>query len=194
MKWHVYHTFVTSAYKGALVPVLLLFQVLFQGLQIGSNYWISWATEKEDQVSKEKLIGIFVLLSASSSMFILGRGVLLATVAFETAQKLFLGMITSIFRAPMSFFDTTPSSRILNRVSSLIFSLSSLLSGQKDISLLFPLISKVTMLIYEALSKRFKNFSSLLKYQSINLTIVTFSSLHQIRQPLTLISHTDWQD
>ncbi|KAG6518918.1 putative ABC transporter C family member 15 [Zingiber officinale] len=118
VKWHVYHTFVTSAYKGALVPVLLLFQVLFQGLQIGSNYWISWATEKEDQVSKEKLIGIFVLLSASSSMFILGRGVLLATVAFETAQKLFLGMITSIFRAPMSFFDTTPSSRILNRSSS----------------------------------------------------------------------------
>lgn len=118
VKWHVYHTFVTSAYKGALVPVLLLCQVLFQGLQMSSNYWIAWATEKEDRVSRENLIGVFILLSASSSVFVLGRAVLLTTIAIKTAQKLFLGMVTSITRAPMSFFDSTPSSRILNRVSS----------------------------------------------------------------------------
>ncbi|CAL9154202.1 unnamed protein product [Musa hybrid cultivar] len=117
VKWHVYRTFVTSAYKGALVPVLLLCQVLFQGLQMSSNYWIAWATEKEDRVSRENLIGVFILLSASSSVFVLGRAVLLTTIAIKTAQKLFLGMVTSITRAPMSFFDSTPSSRILNRSS-----------------------------------------------------------------------------
>ncbi|KAK7822373.1 abc transporter c family member 7 [Quercus suber] len=47
VKWSVYSTFVTSAYKGTLVPVILLCQVLFQGLQMGSNYWIAWATEVE---------------------------------------------------------------------------------------------------------------------------------------------------
>ncbi|GAU30251.1 hypothetical protein TSUD_68030 [Trifolium subterraneum] len=41
----------------------------------------------------------------------------MATVAVETAQRLFHGMITSVFRAPVSFFDTTPSSRILSRSS-----------------------------------------------------------------------------
>lgn len=117
VKWHVYRTFVTLAYKGALVPVILLCQVLFQGLQMGSNYWIAWATDKEDKVSREKLIGIFIILSVGSSVFVLVRAVLLATIAIETAQKLFLSMTKSIFRAPMSFFDTTPSSRILNRVS-----------------------------------------------------------------------------
>lgn len=117
VKWSVYSTFVTSAYKGALVPVILLCQVLFQGLQMGSNYWLAWATEKEGRVTNKKLIGIFVLLSGGSSIFILGRAVFLATIAIETAQRLFHGMITSIFRAPISFFDSTPSSRILNRSS-----------------------------------------------------------------------------
>ncbi|OVA17566.1 ABC transporter [Macleaya cordata] len=117
VKWRVYSYFVTSAYKGALVPVILLCQILFQGLQMGSNYWIAWATEEEERVSRAKLIGVFALLSGGSSIFILGRAVLLATVAIETAQRLFLGMINSVFRAPISFFDSTPSSRILNRSS-----------------------------------------------------------------------------
>ncbi|KAG6512912.1 hypothetical protein ZIOFF_031051 [Zingiber officinale] len=117
VKWHVYRTFVTSAYRGALVPLLLLCQVLFQALQMGSNYWIAWATEKDGRVSRETMLGGFVILSAGSSVFVLGRAVLLATIAIETAQRLFLGMITNIVRAPMSFFDATPSSRILNRVS-----------------------------------------------------------------------------
>lgn len=117
VKWDVYRKFVTSAYGGGLIPVILLCQIFFQGLQICSNYWIAWAAEREDQVSKKKMIGIFVLLSAGSSVFILGRAVFLSTIAIETSQQLFLGMTRNIFRAPMSFFDSTPSSRILNRVS-----------------------------------------------------------------------------
>ncbi|XP_077229019.1 putative ABC transporter C family member 15 isoform X2 [Tasmannia lanceolata] len=117
VKWSVYSIFITSAYKGALVPVILICQVLFQVLQMGSNYWIAWATEKEGRASREKLIGVFALLSVGSSVFILGRAVLLATIALETAQRLFLRMLTCIFRSPISFFDSTPSSRILNRSS-----------------------------------------------------------------------------
>ncbi|BFG16207.1 hypothetical protein CerSpe_024800 [Prunus speciosa] len=117
VKWRVYSTFVTSAYRGALVPVILLCQVFFQGLQMGSNYWMAWATEKEHRVSKERLMWVFALLSAGSSIFILGRALFLSTIAIQTAQRLFLGMITSVFRAPISFFDSTPSSRILNRCS-----------------------------------------------------------------------------
>jgi hypothetical protein len=37
VKWSVYSTFVTLAYRGALVPVILLYQVLFQDMQMGSN-------------------------------------------------------------------------------------------------------------------------------------------------------------
>ncbi|KAL6607981.1 hypothetical protein ACP70R_041044 [Stipagrostis hirtigluma subsp. patula] len=117
VKWGIYRKFVTAAYRGALIPVILACQVLFQALQICSNYWIAWASERQEQVSRQKMIGIFVLLSAGSSAFILGRAFVLSTIAIETAQKLFLGMTKNIFQAPMNFFDSTPSSRILNRAS-----------------------------------------------------------------------------
>ncbi|KAL5997365.1 hypothetical protein ACLOJK_008295 [Asimina triloba] len=117
VKWQVYSAFITSAYKGALVPVILLCHILFQGLQIASNYWIAWATEREQRVSKVQMMGVFVLLSGGSSFFVLGRAVLLSTIALETSRRLFVRMTASIFHAPISFFDTTPSSRILNRSS-----------------------------------------------------------------------------
>lgn len=117
VKWHVYAVLITCAYKGALVPIMLLCHVLFQALQIGSNYWIAWATEEEGRASKGKLMWIFVLLSGGSSFFILGRAILLSTIAIETGQRLFHKMNTSVFRAPISFFDSTPSSRILSRSS-----------------------------------------------------------------------------
>ena len=40
----VHWKYITMAYGGALVPFILLAQVLFQVLQIGSNYWMAWAT------------------------------------------------------------------------------------------------------------------------------------------------------
>ncbi|KAK9060184.1 hypothetical protein SSX86_020888 [Deinandra increscens subsp. villosa] len=117
VKFSVYSTFITSAYKGALVPVILICHTLFLALQMGSNYWMAWATEDAGRVSSKRLVGIFVILSGGSSVFILGRAVLLSTIAIETGQNLFLQMINSVFRAPVSFFDSTPSSRILNRCS-----------------------------------------------------------------------------
>ncbi|XP_051122471.1 putative ABC transporter C family member 15 isoform X2 [Andrographis paniculata] len=117
VKWHVYATFVTSAYRGALVPVILLCQILFQALQMASNYWITWGSEQVGSVTKPQLIEIFGFLSGGSCLFMLGRTALLSTIAIETAQQLFLGLITSVFRAPLSFFDSTPSSILLNRSS-----------------------------------------------------------------------------
>ncbi|KAK1575954.1 hypothetical protein Q3G72_009703 [Acer saccharum] len=117
VRWSVYSTFITLVYKGALIPVILLCHVFFQGLQMSSNYWIAWAAEEKRNVSSVQLIGVFVLLSSGSSAFILGRAVLLATIAIKTAQCLFNDMINSVFRAPISFFDSTPSSQILNRSS-----------------------------------------------------------------------------
>lgn len=113
----VYLKYITKAYGGALVPFILLAQLMFQILQIGSNYWIAYATKSvASPVSGFRVISIFVALAVGSSFCVLVRALLLVTAGYKTATLLFNEMHFRIFRAPMSFFDATPSGRILNRV------------------------------------------------------------------------------
>ncbi|KAJ0249367.1 ABC transporter type 1 [Hirschfeldia incana] len=118
---NVYWKYITLAYGGALVPFIVLAQVLFEILQIGSNYWMAWATpfskDMEAPVNISTLMIVYVALAVGSSLCILVRATLLVTAGYKTATELFHKMHHCIFRSPMSFFDSTPSGRIMNRAS-----------------------------------------------------------------------------
>ncbi|KVI12336.1 AAA+ ATPase domain-containing protein [Cynara cardunculus var. scolymus] len=117
----IYFSYMAAAYKGLLVPLIIIAQTLFQVLQIASNWWMAWANPQTDgdsaRVSSIVLIGVYMALAFGSSWFIFVRAVLVATFGLAAAQKLFMKMLINVFRAPMSFFDSTPAGRILNRVS-----------------------------------------------------------------------------
>ncbi|VFQ76859.1 unnamed protein product [Cuscuta campestris] len=117
----VYWRYITTAYGGALVPFILLAHILFQAFQVGSNYWMAWATPVSETetppVGSSTLIIVYVALAIGSSICILGRSLMLVTAGYKTATQLFNKMHLCIFRAPMSFFDATPCGRILNRAS-----------------------------------------------------------------------------
>lgn len=117
----VYWKYIRTAYGGLLAPVALLAQIIFQILQIASNYWMAWATpvskDEAPPVGGSTLILVYVALSVGSAFCILGRALAVVTITYKTANILFNKMHLCIFRAPMSFFDSTPSGRILNRAS-----------------------------------------------------------------------------
>lgn len=120
----VYLSYMAAAYKGLLIPLIIVAQALFQFLQIASNWWMAWANPQTEgdqpRVSPMVLLIVYMALAFGSSWFVFVRAVLVATFGLAAAQKLFLNMLRSVFRAPMSFFDSTPAGRVLNRVSFLI--------------------------------------------------------------------------
>uniref|UniRef100_A0A0E0CV21 MRP-like ABC transporter n=1 Tax=Oryza meridionalis TaxID=40149 RepID=A0A0E0CV21_9ORYZ len=117
----VYLSYMGEAYKGTLIPLIILAQTMFQVLQIASNWWMAWANPQTEgdapKTDSVVLLVVYMSLAFGSSLFVFVRSLLVATFGLATAQKLFVKMLRCVFRAPMSFFDTTPSGRILNRVS-----------------------------------------------------------------------------
>lgn len=121
VSFSVYWSYVTAVYKGTLVVVILVCQLSFMLLQVGSNYWMAWAAPSREgdtgKSSTTKLILVYTALSFGSSLFVIVRTLFVYMCGLFISQKYFLDMIRCIFRAPMTFFDSTPIGRILNRAS-----------------------------------------------------------------------------
>ncbi|PPD67151.1 hypothetical protein GOBAR_DD35968 [Gossypium barbadense] len=117
----VYWKYITTAYGGALVRLIVRALILFQSYQIGSNYWMVWGSpmsaDIKPPVGSFTLIIVYLALAITSVVCVLAISMLLGTAGYKTATLLFKKMHLCIFRAPMSFFDSTPSGRILNRAS-----------------------------------------------------------------------------
>lgn len=60
---------------------------------------------------------MYAALGLSQALFVLVASFVLSIGGIYGARKLHDGMLNTIMRAPMSFFETTPLGRILNRFS-----------------------------------------------------------------------------
>ncbi|XP_020403749.1 putative ABC transporter C family member 15 isoform X2 [Zea mays] len=115
----VYWTYLRAVHGGALVPVTIAAQSFFQIFQVASNYWMAWAspptTATTPTVGLGLLFSVYIALSMGSALCVLFRSLLVSLIGLLTSERFFKNMLHCILRAPMSFFDSTPTGRILNR-------------------------------------------------------------------------------
>ncbi|KAL3630667.1 Multidrug resistance-associated protein 7 [Castilleja foliolosa] len=103
--------------KGFLIFVIAaLCHLTFVIGQILQNSWMA-ANVDDPDFSTLRLILVYLLIGVVSSLFLLTRTLTTVVLGMQSSRALFSKLLVSLFRAPMSFYDSTPLGRILSRVS-----------------------------------------------------------------------------
>ncbi|PNH37816.1 hypothetical protein VD0004_g8985 [Verticillium dahliae] len=132
VKWDVYFEYAKNSNLVA-VAVYLIALLASQTANIGGSVWLNiWAEYNQKHHGNPKVgmfIGIYFAFGIGSSLLtVLQTLILWIFCSIEASRKLHERMANAIFRSPMSFFDVTPTGRILNRFSSDIYRVDEVLA------------------------------------------------------------------
>ncbi|OEL26000.1 ABC transporter C family member 14 [Dichanthelium oligosanthes] len=116
----VYKQYLTEAWGWWGPLIVLAVSVAWQGSVLASDYWLAGETSEENAASfnPSLFINVYAGIAGASVVLVSARSFLVAFIGLQTADRFFRQILNSILHAPMSFFDTTPSGRILSRASS----------------------------------------------------------------------------
>nr|XP_055026726.1 ATP-binding cassette sub-family C member 2-like isoform X1 [Misgurnus anguillicaudatus] len=113
----------------------LLIYIVQNVAAIGQNLWLSdWTNDavKYENTTypanvRDTRIGVFGALGLAQGFLVFLATILLANGSISASRILHTRLLSNILRAPMVFFDTTPSGRIVNRFAKDIFTVDELI-------------------------------------------------------------------
>lgn len=110
---------------GLMVAFLvLLVQAFGRGAEVMAGFWLAfWAEEASDMTNEGGLsasdtnfyVAIYAVFGFIGVIGLTFRSILIAVHRLAASKILHDGLTDSILRAPVSFFDITPTGRVLNR-------------------------------------------------------------------------------
>lgn len=123
VKWWVYLAYIKAMGKW-LTALTVVSYVFSHTFNIMGSYWLSlWSNDAldpvlaTDPVQRNFRLGMYAMYGTVETLFILVGSISLNLAALRGSKILHAGMLERVLRSPMSFFDTTPMGRILNRFS-----------------------------------------------------------------------------
>ncbi|KAJ3411175.1 hypothetical protein HDV05_002641 [Chytridiales sp. JEL 0842] len=123
----VYYQYILAAGGFVVAIITILIVILAQVARIGTDLWLSWWISKNFSLPEYRYLQVYIIWGVLQIIITLLSGVIFAVACAAAAKKLHDRALKKVFRAPMSYFDTTPLGRILNRFSKDVDNLDSML-------------------------------------------------------------------
>ncbi|KAK6465013.1 hypothetical protein DFJ63DRAFT_332456 [Scheffersomyces coipomensis] len=150
ISWDVYKKYIhlgSGIFGWTATPVFLFLVALATFCQVFTNTWLSFWTEKKFPGKSDKFyVIIYVCLAVLTVVFTAIEFTMLAYMNNRSARILNVRAVDKILHAPMSFMDTTPIGRILNRFTKDTDSLDNEIGEQLRL-FIFPLATIIGIII-----------------------------------------------
>uniref|UniRef100_A0A5S6Q8F7 ABC-type glutathione-S-conjugate transporter n=1 Tax=Trichuris muris TaxID=70415 RepID=A0A5S6Q8F7_TRIMR len=123
VKWRVYKMYMQSIGYLSSFVVLILY-VVSGGLSVGSSLWLAeWSedyacTTKNgtDCAQTDTRIAVYAALGIGQALFVFAAALLMTLCMVVSSANLHERLLHNLLRVPMSFYETTPLGRVLNRI------------------------------------------------------------------------------
>ena len=169
VKLSVYKSYAKFMGGTCFLLMIMLIMLLWQVNKGGSDLWLAYWSQPENQDDSKKWIffGIYSSLGVASAIFIFFRIFLLGKGTIRLSRLLHQEMISALIKAPINLFhETVPRGQIFNRLSNdletlqwAMFSVGSLLVG------LFTVLGALVICsVYDTFSLIFIPFIGIIGY------------------------------
>ncbi|KAG8389480.1 hypothetical protein BUALT_Bualt02G0233800 [Buddleja alternifolia] len=140
---NVYKLYATESFGWWGVVAVFFLSITWQGTLMASDYWLAYETSAKHATSFNPsfFIEIYAFIGIASFVLVIFRSLLVTLMGLNTCQIFFRDILRGILHAPMSFFDTTPSGRILTRAS----------NDQLNVDILIPFFMSLTLAMFVSL-------------------------------------------
>jgi len=120
IKTEVYSAYLWAWGPMLLLPIsLILFALMERGLQVGQSAWLAvWSEGTRKDGSWEAVrwyLGVYAVLGLGSLILQASKAVFLVKGTINSSREMHDRFLSKVLRLPMSFFESQPTGRLLNR-------------------------------------------------------------------------------
>lgn len=119
VSWSVYSSYIHWAGGLSFLLAVIIAMLLANGAKLGTDLWLSlWsASPPRLHLSPAVWAGVYVAWGVAQALLAVAMGALFSRGGVRAAAALHQAASSRVLGAPVSFFDTTPLGRIMNRFS-----------------------------------------------------------------------------
>ncbi|GMR57812.1 hypothetical protein PMAYCL1PPCAC_28007, partial [Pristionchus mayeri] len=144
--------------RAASIPFCVCFLVLYgvyMACSMCRNLWLSaWSNENDPafngtRMNQVERLRVYVGIGIAESCLYLTAASFLIVAGLNASRRLHAPLIHNLMRSPISFFDTTPLGRILNRASKDIDTIDTqlIMNTRSFVQCVYSIVATLTMIV-----------------------------------------------
>ncbi|KAH9075967.1 hypothetical protein Ae201684P_012457 [Aphanomyces euteiches] len=123
--WSAYQVWINACGGYGMGFLVIFMYILTNFVNLSATFWLSYWSENATDAAHSQYYYLYIYMAFSGGVILMMfvQSITLYVTGLRGSTLMFNQLLTRVLRAPMSFFDTTPLGRIVNRMSKDVYAI-----------------------------------------------------------------------